>query len=106
MIDQAFLRQLQGYGLTTAKILYRFPDYSSLLQEYVWQDYDLALLRLLLGRIGDDDAALCLLFRINAADDDAVVQGTKLHKHPLCRIRCCGLTGAAAGSLALTESEC
>jgi uncharacterized protein Usg len=37
-----FKRQLQGYGLTTAQILYRLPDHPSLLQTYVWQDYDLA----------------------------------------------------------------
>jgi len=36
-----FLRQLDGYGLTTAEILYRLPDHPSLLQTYVWQDYDL-----------------------------------------------------------------
>ena len=33
---------LKGYGLTTARILYRFPDHPHLLQTYVWQDYDLA----------------------------------------------------------------
>ena len=32
---------LKGYGLTTAKILYHFPDHPHLLQSYVWQDYDL-----------------------------------------------------------------
>ena len=37
-----FERQLNGYGLTTAHILYRIPDYESVLQTYVWQDYDLA----------------------------------------------------------------
>ncbi len=26
--------------LTTAEILYYFPDYPRLLQQYVWQDYD------------------------------------------------------------------
>jgi hypothetical protein len=36
-----FRRQLGGYGLTTAQILYRLPDHPSLLQTYVWQDYDL-----------------------------------------------------------------
>src|ERR1700735_2380137 len=36
-----FRRQLEGYGLTTAHILYRMPDHQSLLQTYVWQDYDL-----------------------------------------------------------------
>lgn len=33
---------LQGYGLTTAKFLYRMPDHPSLLQVYIWQEYDLA----------------------------------------------------------------
>jgi uncharacterized protein Usg len=33
--------QLAGSSLTTAVILYRLPDYPSLLQTYVWQDYDL-----------------------------------------------------------------
>ncbi len=36
-----FRRQLDGYGLTTANILYRRPDHRWLLQTYVWQDYDL-----------------------------------------------------------------
>src|SRR5215467_4917688 len=36
-----FRRQLEGYGLTTASILYRRPDHPWLLQSYVWQDYDL-----------------------------------------------------------------
>ncbi|PJR16356.1 usg protein [Sinorhizobium meliloti] len=35
-------RQLNGYGLTTAHILYRIPDFESVLQTYVWQDYDVA----------------------------------------------------------------
>ncbi len=37
-----FRRQLAGYGLTTARIIYRLPDYQRILQEYVWQEYDLA----------------------------------------------------------------
>jgi uncharacterized protein Usg len=37
-----FVRQLQGFSLTTAEILYRLPDYPAVLQSYVWQDYDLA----------------------------------------------------------------
>lgn len=35
-------KQLQGYGLTTAQILYRMPDHRAILQTYIWQDYDLA----------------------------------------------------------------
>ena len=34
--------QLKRYRLTTAEILYHFPDHPDLLQTYVWQDYDLA----------------------------------------------------------------
>ncbi len=37
-----FRKQLEGYGLTTANILYRMPDHPSVLQTYVWQAYDLA----------------------------------------------------------------
>ena len=33
---------LRGYGLTTAKILYHFPDHPHLLQLFVWQEYDVA----------------------------------------------------------------
>jgi uncharacterized protein Usg len=37
-----FEAQLKGYGLTTAQIIYRLPDHPSLLQEFLWQHYDLA----------------------------------------------------------------
>jgi uncharacterized protein Usg len=40
MIDRGFADQLQGFSLTTAEILYRMPDHPSLLQTYIWQDYD------------------------------------------------------------------
>jgi len=33
---------LKGYGLTTAKVLYHYPDHPHLLQTYIWQDYDIA----------------------------------------------------------------
>ncbi len=33
--------QLKGFSLTTAEILYRLPDHPSLLQSYIWQEYDL-----------------------------------------------------------------
>jgi len=36
-----FAKQLAGYGLTTAEIIYRRPDRQWLLQSYVWQNYDL-----------------------------------------------------------------
>ena len=36
-----FRKQMAGYGLTTAEILYRMPDHPALLQSYLWQDYDL-----------------------------------------------------------------
>ena len=33
---------LRGYGLTTAEMYYRMPDYTHVLNSFVWQDYDLA----------------------------------------------------------------
>jgi uncharacterized protein Usg len=42
MISHDFRQQLNGYGLTTANILYRLPDHPRILQSYVWQNYDLA----------------------------------------------------------------
>ena len=41
-VSQDFLRQLAGWGLTTAEILYRMPDHPSFLQSYIWQEYDAA----------------------------------------------------------------
>lgn len=35
-------KQLKDYRLTTAKILYYMPDFEKLLQEFIWQDYDVA----------------------------------------------------------------
>src|ERR1700743_389548 len=40
-VSEDFRKQVLGYGLTTAQILYRLPDHPSLLQTYVWQNYDL-----------------------------------------------------------------
>src|SRR6202022_3843096 len=40
-VSEDFRKQVLGYGLTTAQILYRMPDHPSLLQTYVWQNYDL-----------------------------------------------------------------
>ena len=42
MRDRDFERQMSGFSLTTAEILYRLPDHPSLLQTYLWQDYDLS----------------------------------------------------------------
>ena len=33
---------LKGYGLTTAEMFYRMPDYTHVLNTFIWQDYDLA----------------------------------------------------------------
>lgn len=41
MIDREFSKQLKGYGLTTAEILYRMPDHPAILQTFIWQEYDL-----------------------------------------------------------------
>ena len=41
MVSRDFRRMVEGYGLTTANILYRLPDYPAIVQSYVWQEYDL-----------------------------------------------------------------
>lgn len=41
MSNTDFSQMLSGYALTTAEILYHLPDHPSLLQTYLWQDYDL-----------------------------------------------------------------
>jgi uncharacterized protein Usg len=40
-ISSGFRKQIEGYGLTTAEIVYRMPDHPALLQSYLWQEYDL-----------------------------------------------------------------
>lgn len=40
-VSRDFRKQIEGYGLTTAQILYRMPDHPAFLQSYVWQEYDL-----------------------------------------------------------------
>ena len=40
-VSAEFLKQISGYGLTTANIIYRFPDYPHLFQSYIWQEYDI-----------------------------------------------------------------
>lgn len=40
--DGQFSDQLAGFSLTTAEILYRMPDHPSLLQTFIWQEYDIA----------------------------------------------------------------
>jgi uncharacterized protein Usg len=41
--DQALMeKQLRGYRLTTAEILYHLPDHPAVLQSYIWQDLDIA----------------------------------------------------------------
>jgi uncharacterized protein Usg len=38
--DSRSIEQNQGFGLTTAQIVYRMPDHLDLFQEYLWQRYD------------------------------------------------------------------
>jgi uncharacterized protein Usg len=33
---------MRDYRLTTAEILYHFPDHPKLLQSFIWQEFDLA----------------------------------------------------------------
>jgi uncharacterized protein Usg len=37
--ERQFCR-LASYSLTTAEILYRIPDHPSLLQSFIWQEFD------------------------------------------------------------------
>jgi uncharacterized protein Usg len=37
----ARIGSVEGYGLTTAQIIYRVPDNLKLLQEFIWQEFDL-----------------------------------------------------------------
>ncbi|MBU6474328.1 MAG: Usg family protein [Alphaproteobacteria bacterium] len=38
----SLILQLQDYRLTTAEILYHMPDHPTLLQTFLWQEYDRA----------------------------------------------------------------
>ena len=37
----ATARDVEGFGLTTAQIIYHLPDHRDVLQEFLWQHYDL-----------------------------------------------------------------
>jgi uncharacterized protein Usg len=41
-MTMSIARQLQGYRLTTAKILYHLPDHPNVLQTFIWQNLDIA----------------------------------------------------------------
>lgn len=41
MVSESFVKQMSGYGLATARILYHMPDHPRFLQAYLWQEYDL-----------------------------------------------------------------
>ena len=60
---------------------------------------DLAFLRLFLGRVGNNNAALRLLLAFNPAKDDAVVQRSEFHG-----VR--SLNGVNKEDLALLDGEC
>lgn len=40
--SEDFSLMLRDYRLTTAEILYHFPDHPKLLQSFIWQELDLA----------------------------------------------------------------
>lgn len=42
MVSDDFIRQLEGYGLTTVEIHYFLPDHPSLIQQFLLQQYDVA----------------------------------------------------------------
>ena len=39
-IDGSGASRVEGFGLTTAQIVYHVPDRYRLLQEFVWQEFD------------------------------------------------------------------
>jgi uncharacterized protein Usg len=41
-VDRDFGRQMDGWRMTTAEVLYFMPDHPRLLQSFVWQTLDLA----------------------------------------------------------------
>ena len=41
MATSDFRPQLEGFGLTTANILYHMPDHPGILQNFIWQQHDL-----------------------------------------------------------------
>ena len=41
-VDSRLQKQLHGYRLTTAEILYHLPDHPAVLQSYIWQELDIA----------------------------------------------------------------
>jgi uncharacterized protein Usg len=41
-MERDFVKQLQGYSLATVEIHYYMPDHPSLLQQFIWQQYDMA----------------------------------------------------------------
>ena len=42
MTDRVIEKQLRGYRLTTAEVIYHLPDHPSLLQTFIWQTMDIA----------------------------------------------------------------
>jgi len=42
VVSSDFIRQLEGYSLATVEIHYYMPDHPSLLQLFLWQQYDVA----------------------------------------------------------------
>ena len=42
MANQGIAKQLKGYRLTTAEVIYHLPGHPSLLQIFIWQTMDIA----------------------------------------------------------------
>ena len=40
--QEVIRKQLAGYRLTTAEILYHLPDHPHLVQSFIWQQFDMA----------------------------------------------------------------
>src|SRR5262245_30748626 len=96
MVSEDFRKQALGYGLTTAHILYRRPDYSWLLQSSVWQNYDL------LPEF--PELVLQVPDVLTSHEGDAHVSLVKAHQSQL--LHCAGSTdGSASGIIACVRSR-
>ena len=76
-------------GVTVAKEIELEDKFENMgaqmVREVAQKTNDLALLRLLGGRIGNDDAARGLRLAVDPLDDDAVMQRTEVHEKSCSR---------------------
>jgi uncharacterized protein Usg len=79
--DGALLRQVRGYRLATAEILYHMPDHPTLLQSFTWQHYDIAPKYPELRKFLDfwEDNIDAAIHSVRVARQDLVTPGNSRH---------------------------